>query len=74
MANLRVLYLALHPLYAWRQLHQGDNYYRSSFYDRVDGTVNLLYLKNLHRNFPASFHFTEGITNCSQTLYVHILL
>ena len=55
------------------ELHQGDAYYRSSFYDRVDASVSLLNRKNLHCSFTASFHFTEGVTDCSQMLYVHIL-
>lgn len=55
------------------ELHQGDSYYRSAFYDRIDVTAYLLERKNLDCHFTASFHFSEGVMDNTQALYVHIL-
>lgn len=54
-------------------LHQGDAYYRSGFYDRVAASAYLLRKKNLTCCLSAAFHFTEGVVDNTQTLFVHIL-
>ena len=54
-------------------LHQGNAYYRSGFYDRLEASAYLLREKNFNCRLSAAFHFTEGYVDNTQTLFVHIL-
>ena len=56
-----------------RALHQGDAWYRSRFYDRMDVGFRLLHLSNVECSVTASFHFTEGVVDNSQTILLRAL-
>lgn len=57
-----------------RALHQGDTYYRSGFYDRLDASVRLLHKEHVDCSVLASFHFTEGTMDSSQLIRLNIIL
>lgn len=56
-----------------RALHQGDAWYRSRFYDRMDVGFRLLHRNNVECFVTASFHFTEGVVDNSQTILLRAL-
>ena len=56
-----------------RALHQGDAWYRSRFYDRLDVGFRLLHLSNVECVVTASFHFTEGVVDNSQSVLLRAL-
>lgn len=53
-----------------RDLHQGDAWYRSPFYDRLDVGFRLLRRGAMECRITASFHFTEGTIDNSQAVLV----
>lgn len=54
------------------QLHRGDPYYRSSFYNRTDVSFNLLKKRIVKCYVNASFHYTEQKLDCSQQVILRI--
>lgn len=54
------------------QLHRGDPYYRSSFYNRTDVCFYLLNNKYVQCFVNASFHYTERQLDCSQQVILSI--
>lgn len=56
-----------------RALHQGDAWYRSPFYDRLDVGFSLLHRGPFECSVTASFHFTEGVMDNSQVILLKAL-
>lgn len=56
-----------------RALHQGDAWYRSRFYDRVDVAFHLFRRGPFECSVMASFHFTEGVVDNSQVILLRAM-